>query len=91
MKLLASIALLVLLQPANAEDFRTLNFGESCIDVDRKELALGSVKLSEAKPIFQGRFDYHGIGLEGKALIAYNCGENNSLQSGFIYYRFHEF
>jgi hypothetical protein len=29
--------------PAGAADFRALNFGDSCVDVDKREAALGSV------------------------------------------------
>lgn len=91
MKRLASILLILSSQCVYAEDFRTLNFGDSCSNVDRKELALGSVKMSKTKPLFKGDFVYNGFGLEGKALISYECGENNLLKSGFVYYRFHEF
>ena len=91
MKLPASIVLILSSQCIYAADFRTLNFGDSCSNVERKELELGSVKISKNKPIFKGNFVYNGLGLEGNALISYECGENNLFKSGFIYYRFYEF
>ncbi len=79
------------LQVAIANDFRQLNFGDSCDDLDELELSLGSVKSDIDERIYKGAFIYHGLQLHGKAIIAYDCGSDNLFKGGFVYYKFYDF
>ena len=91
MKLTALILLLLILQPIHAKDFRALNFGDSCSNVESQEIELGSKKSNSINSAYEGTFTYNGLKLNEEALISYNCGDNNIFKSGYVFYRFLDF
>lgn len=80
--------MLLNLQVVAAKDFRQLNFGDSCEDLDDLELNQGSTKSKIDDRIYKGSFIYHGIQLQGQAIIAYDCGSDDLFRGGFVYYQF---
>lgn len=68
-----------------AEDFRTLNFGESCVDIEAGEQLLGSQRSEESTDKLQV---YEGVHLDRAVTIVYLCNEQSELKKGVYYFRF---
>ncbi len=68
-----------------ADDFRTLNFGESCVNIAAKEQSLGTQRREESTDNLQV---YGGVHLDRVVTIVYLCNEQNEFRKGIYYFRF---
>lgn len=80
-----AISFLLLSDPAAAADFRTIDFAQSCAEVESAEKQLGSVADGELQRDYQV---YQGVHLDRVAKIHYNCSNDGKLTRGIYIYSF---
>ena len=66
---------------ASAGDFRTLNFGDSCLEVTAREYQLGNSPNTEAKNN-SARYEFYGVFLDRAVTISYHCDEDGNFNQG---------
>ncbi len=82
MKYVTTFAALVLSTgTVSAGDFRTLDFGESCLGVQEKEYRLGNSPKAEAQDV-STRYEFNGVFLDRATTIVYHCDEEGNLNKG---------
>ena len=84
-KIIISILLALSSSLVFAQDFRGLNFGDSCEIVPGNERNFGSTQLGEYRLEYQ---EYEGIYLDRLVKIFYDCGNNGVLNRGTYIFEF---
>jgi hypothetical protein len=66
-----------------ANDFRVLDFGDECENIDKLELKLGS-QIIIRDEAYLGSFEYQGLKISDKAFIYYRCTKEGVFLEGAI-------
>lgn len=80
----AALTALFLCGPAVAADFRVLDFGAPCEQVEALELARGATKFTGKLPSGY-QFAFHTRELERDALAVYACDQGKFFRGGYIF------
>ncbi len=75
------VALVLPAGTASAQDFRSLNFGESCLEVESKEYHLGNSPRAQSKET-SAVFEFNGVFLDRSVTIVYHCDGKGLFKKG---------